>query len=143
MAAFPRNEHKRGFMWLENLKELKKSRGISCAQISIIANIPEKTVSRIFSGETPAPRIDNICDIIKALDGSLDEIFEIFKNSKAVIGYDDVSALQNELLRTKSELNSALDLIEDLRKDIRHREEIIELYKLLVSRNTENAKTKE
>lgn len=119
-------------MWLENLKALKKTRGLSCAQIAVKANMPERTVSRIFSGDTPAPKIDNICDIICALDGSLDEIFDMFKGTKAVIGDKDMASLETELMQAKSELSTANTTIEQLQKELAHKIEIIDLYKRLL-----------
>lgn len=119
-------------MWLENLKTLKKARGLSCAQIAVKANMPERTVSRIFSGDTPAPKIDNICDIIFALDGSLDEIFDMFKGTKAVIGDKDMASLEADLMQAKSELSTANTTIEQLQKELAHKIELIDLYKRLL-----------
>lgn len=122
-------------MWLENLKALKKSRGLSCAQIATKANMPERTVARIFSGDTPAPKIDNICDIICALDGSLDEIFDMFKGSRAVIGGIGYENLSNELESAKAELLNARLAIEHLKKDLESKDEIISLYKQLLQQS--------
>lgn len=121
-------------MWLENLKALKKASGLSCAQIAVKANMPERTVSRIFSGDTPAPKIDNICDIIFALDGSLDEIFDMFKGTKAVIGDKDMASLETELMQAKSELSTANTTIEQLQKELAHKNEVIDLYKRLLDK---------
>ena len=122
-------------LWLDNLKILKKEKGLSCKQIAEKANMPERTVSRIFSGETPAPKIDNLCDIIIALDGSLDEVFEMFKGSKAVVGQADTVILQDELATTKNEviaLRSALAeanaKIDFLQRELQHKDEIIALH---------------
>ena len=39
-------------MWLDNLKELKKSKGMTSKQIADATKIPEGTIKRIFAGGT-------------------------------------------------------------------------------------------
>ena len=63
-------------MWLDKLKELKKTSGMSAKQIADKTNMSERTVSRIFSGDTYAPGIDKLRDIVYAMGGSLDDIFD-------------------------------------------------------------------
>ena len=62
-------------MWLENLKELKKKSGMSSKQIAEKTNLPERTVSRIFAGETDHPYADTLDIIVKALGYDLGYIF--------------------------------------------------------------------
>ena len=62
-------------MWLENLKELKKKTGMSSKQIAEKTRLPERTVSRIFSGETDHPYADTLDLIVKALGYDLGDIF--------------------------------------------------------------------
>ena len=61
-------------MWLDNLKELKKSKGMTSKQLADITGIPESTIKRIFSGDTEDPYVFTIHRIVKALGGSLDNI---------------------------------------------------------------------
>ena len=91
-------------MWLENLKELKSASGLKSKQIAEITNLPERTVKRIFSGETDNPYMDTIHRIVTALGGSLDHIFA---DTKAVIGTEDLSSLQAEVNRLNAELAMA------------------------------------
>ena len=70
-------------MWLENLKELKKEKGLSVKQIAELTRLPERTVARIFSGDTPNPYIDTIHRIVTMLGGSLDDILA---DSNVVVG---------------------------------------------------------
>ena len=88
-------------MWLDNLKELKKRKGMSSKQIAELTNLPERTISRIFSGETDAPRIDTLRRIVTILDGSLDDIFA---ESGSVVADADHTALQKEVDRLTGEL---------------------------------------
>ena len=61
-------------MWLENLKDLKKRTGMSSKQIAERTNLPERTVNRIFSGDTDSPYVDTLHRIVTVLGGSLDDI---------------------------------------------------------------------
>lgn len=133
-------------MWLDNLKELKNRSGKSTKYIAEKTNMPEKTIIRIFSGDTKDPRIDTISRIVFVLDGSLDEIFA---ESGAVIGDHGLSALQAENAALSAELavvsselvvaknsNIALQAEKDLlqlklahkEEIIAHKEQIIALY---------------
>ena len=51
-------------MWLDNLKELKKSKGMTLTQIADATKIPESTIKRIFSGETTDPYVTTIHRIV-------------------------------------------------------------------------------
>ena len=133
-------------MWLENLKELKARTGMSSKQIAEKENLCEKSVGRVFSGEAKNPGVDLVRRIIHALGGSW---HEIFAESGAVIGSQDLATLQAEVNRLIEEndlltqnLNIAtLDLAvqkdkvtaleaesELLKMQLKHKEEIIALH---------------
>lgn len=133
-------------MWLENLTELKKKTGMSSKQIADKENLSEKSVNRVFSGESKNPGVDLVRRIIHALGGSWNEIFA---ETGAVIGSQDLATLQAEVNRLTEEndlltqnLNIAtLDLVvqkdkvtaleaegELLKMQLKHKEEIIALH---------------
>lgn len=134
-------------MWLDNLKELKKMTGMSTKQIADKTNLPERTVARIFSGDTDNPYVDTLRRIVAILGGSLDDLFA---ESKIVVGSQDLLTLQSEVDRLTAEnglitaenvilkdkvvtLNAEIDL---LRMKLEHKEEIINLhnyYKSVIS----------
>ena len=87
-------------MWLDNLKELKKAKGMSIKQISEATNLPERTVARIFSGDTDNPYVDTLHRIVAVLDGSLDDVLA---DSKAVVGSKNLATLQEEIDRLTTE----------------------------------------
>ena len=87
-------------MWLENLKALKDKAKKSCREISIGTNMPEKTISRIFSGTTESPTISTLIPIVNFLGGSFDEVFA---DTQAVIGNTTVSDLQENVEAVESE----------------------------------------
>lgn len=88
-------------MWLTKLQELKHQANMSSAQIAKLANLPERTVVRIFSGETPNPYIDTIHRIVVVLNGSLDDILT---DTSAVVGNVGMAALHAENERLKQDI---------------------------------------
>lgn len=80
-------------MWLDKLKELKKEKGMSVKQIAERTNLPERTVNRVFSGDTDNPYVDTLHRIVSALGGSLDDILT---DSKVVVGGTDLKTLQED-----------------------------------------------
>ena len=132
-------------MWLENLKELKKKAGKKSKDIAEGTGLPERTVVRIFSGETDNPSISTLIPIVNFLGGSLDEIFA---DTKAIVGDKHLAELQESVATITAERDSAIaDNIalktevtaltnEILRIQLAHKDEIIELYKLLYQSKT-------
>ena len=88
-------------MWLDTLKELKKKTGMSSKRIAELTNLPERTISRIFSGDTDAPRVDTLRRIATVLGASLDEIFA---ECGSVVASADQIALQAEVERLTGEV---------------------------------------
>ena len=96
-------------MWLENLKELKKKTGMSTKHIAELTNLPERTVIRIFAGDTDNPYVDTLHRIVTVLGGSLDDILT---DSKAVVAHEslveaketaDVMEAQRDLTAAENE----------------------------------------
>ncbi len=96
--------------WLINLIELKNRTDISLKQIAEKENLSEKSVSNVFLGKSKNPGVDLIRRIIHALGGSWRDIFG---ESDAVIGSQDLATLQAEVDRLTEEntlLTSRLDI---------------------------------
>ena len=96
--------------WLINLIELKNRVGKSSKQIAEEENLAEKSVCNVFLGKVKNPGVDLIRRIIHALGGHWSEIFG---ESGAVIGGQDLATLQVEVDRLTEEvtiLTSALNL---------------------------------
>ena len=96
--------------WLINLIELKNKVGKSSKQIAEEENLAEKSVCNVFLGKVKNPGVDLIRRIIHALGGHWSEIFG---ESGAVIGGQDLATLQAEVDRLTEEvtiLTSALNL---------------------------------
>ena len=126
-------------MWLDNLKELKVKTGMSSKQIAEKTNLPERTVARIFSGDTDNPYVDTLRRIVAVLGGSLDDLFA---ESKIVVANTDLIALQAEFDKLSNEfalLQAENVVMKDkvvtleaendrLRLTLAHKEEIISLH---------------
>ena len=133
-------------MWLENLRELKEKTGMTSKQIADHQNVSEKSVKRVFSGEAKNPGVDLVRKIIDAMGGSW---HDIFAESGAVIGNQDLATLQAEANKLTEEnailaqnLNIAnIDLsvqkdkvaaleteVELLKMKLMHKEEIIAIH---------------
>lgn len=140
-------------MWLDNLKELKKAKGLSQKQIADLTNLPERTVARIFSGDTDNPYVDTLHRIVSVLDGSLDDVLA---DSKAVVGSKNLAALQAEVDRLTTEvdritaevglLTAENAMLKDkvgvfttenelLRMKLEHKEEIISLHNYYIGKS--------
>lgn len=102
-------------MWLENLKELRQSTGMSYKHIAEMTNLPERTVARIFSGDTDNPYVDTLHRIVSVLGGSLDSILA---DSKAVVGDANLSTLQDDNEKLIGEVAQLNEMIDNLTNDV-------------------------
>ena len=127
-------------MWLDNLKELRKAKGNpTIKKLAEETNLPERTVCRIFSGDTHSPYVDTLHRIVTALGGSLDDILA---DTKVVVGTENMATLQenadvakaeldlisaeNAILKDKvATLTAEIDL---LQMTLKHKDEIISLH---------------
>lgn len=142
-------------MWLDTLKERRKELGYTVKYIAQEAKLPERTISRIFSGETASPYMDTVIRIANILDIPLDEVFG---DSKTVVGgknyaklHEEVDNLTAEVERLNSELamiSAESAILKDkvvvltaendvLRLKLEHKEEIISLHNYYMKRPIE------
>lgn len=133
-------------MWLDNLKELKKRTGMSTKQIAEKTNLPERTVNRIFSGDTDNPYVDTLHRIVTILGGSLDDILadtkvvvateslvevkenlaEVQESANVIEAERDLIAIENAMLKEKVlALTNENDM---LKMQLLHKDEIIALH---------------
>lgn len=134
-------------MWLDNLKELKKKTGLTVKQLAERTSLPERTINRIFSGETDHPYADTLDIIVKALGYDLGDIFadtgvivattelvEIKENANVVEAQRDLTIAENEMLKAKvAALTTEIEL---LKKELHHKDELLALhnyYKSVIS----------
>lgn len=126
-------------MWLDNLKELRKQTKMSYHQIAEKTNLPERTVSRIFSGDTDNPYVETLHRIVDALGYTLNDIFadtavvvatedvvELKDNVDVITAQNDLMAVENDMLKTK--VTALTTEIELLKKELAHKEELLALH---------------
>ena len=56
------------------LREMKEICGYSNKKIAELSGVSLPTVNRIMSGQTDVPNFQTVCDLVIAMDGSLDEL---------------------------------------------------------------------
>ena len=126
-------------MWLDRLKELKKEKRMSSKDIAAKTGLPERTVARVFSGETDNPYMTTLIPIVNTLGGSLDDIFA---DTKAVVGNESLAVLQENVEEVEAEKDRILTenvVLKDevkaltaenqlLRMQLAHKEELLALH---------------
>jgi transcriptional regulator with XRE-family HTH domain len=125
-------------MWLDNLKELKKSSGMSLEQIAEVSKVPESTVKRIFLGKNE-PMASTLFRIVNAMGGSLDDVLA---DTSAVISPQTIVEVKEEAEVVEAEKNLVIAELEMLRaktaaqdteiallkERIQHKEELLAVY---------------
>lgn len=89
----------------DSLKALQTKAGISCSDWSKLSTVPEATIRKILSGETPDPRFDTILKLVTSVGGSVDDIVGVKKESEietnAVIVLKEAYESRIEALRER------------------------------------------
>ena len=126
-------------MWLDNLKELKKAKGMTAKQIADATKIPESTIKRIFAGDTVDPYVSTIHRIVTVLGGSLDHILadtnavlstesiiELKETAEVAEAERDLVLAELEMLRAKTTAQEAEILL--LKERLHHKDELLAVY---------------
>ena len=126
-------------MWLDNLKELKKNKGMTAKQIADVTKIPESTIKRIFSGDTIDPYVSTIHRIVTVLGGSLDHILadtnavlsteslvEVKETVELAEAERDLLLAELEILKAKTATQEAE--IQLLKERLQHKDELLAVY---------------
>lgn len=92
-------------MWLDRLQELKEETKMKTKEIAEKSNLPERTITRVFSGETDSPYADTLHRIVKAMGGSLDDVLA---DTKTVLGANNLATLQEKVETLQTDLGSVI-----------------------------------
>ena len=136
-------------MWLDNLRELKKAKGVTAKQIADATRIPESTIKRIFAGDTTDPYVSTIHRIVIYLGGSLDHILA---DTNAVLSTEsivevketvEVAEAEKDLLKKELEMLRAKTDAQDkeialLKERLQHKEELLALHNYYNKIHTNN-----
>ena len=116
-------------------------------QIAEKTKLPERTVTRILTGETDHPRVDTLHLIVTALGGSLNDIFadtnvvvatetlievketleEVKETANIMESERDITKIENE--RLKVEIANLTTELQLLKQELQHKDELLELHK--------------
>ena len=120
---------------LANLKALKEKKDIRSKQIAAIADISDRSVSRVFSGETDDPGIYIFSKILYALGGTWADVAgesggknlaELLANEEKLTA--ELEHLQKEnaaLQQTNNSMELELNL---LRQEVKHKDELLAVH---------------
>lgn len=125
-------------MWLDKLRELRKTSGITNKFIAEKMHKSERTIGRYFTGEADI-RIDDLRDLVSIMGGCLDDILN---ESDFKLPTPEIEALRREIATLSSlenELRAEVAMLKDkvctleaendrLRLTLAHKEEIISLH---------------
>lgn len=140
-------------MFHEILKKRTKELGYTIKYVSQESRVPERTVTRIYSGETPSPNVDTLYAIAVVLGLTLEEILT---GNNSVLGGKDYKIIleeYTELTYNVEKLKSEITLVlaensvlkdkiavltaenELLKVKLEHKEEIISLHNYYINLN--------
>lgn len=99
-------------MLYKKLQNLKNSSGMTIQEISDKSKVSLPTVKRIFSGQTPDPGYSSVIAIIKALNGSIDDIQEVMQeNSRSAEVTKKMCSVYEQNIHEKNQLIKCLLII--------------------------------
>ena len=100
----------------DNLNTLKAKAGITCSEWSRLSTVPEVTIRKILSGETPDPRFDTVFKLVSSVGGSMDDIFG---------GKKETEIENNAVMVLKEAYESRIDALRERVEDVkRYAEEL-------------------
>ena len=89
-------------MLLEGLKELKEQKKMTNQELADLSGVPLGTINRIMAGQTDNPSFQTVCDITRALGGSLDKIAGLNPEGEREKPVStEITALYREVLKSK------------------------------------------
>lgn len=95
----------------DSLNALKIKANISCADWSNLSGVPEGTIRKILSGETPDPRFDTILKLVTSVGGSVDDVVGVKKESE--IGTNALIVLKEAY---ESRIEALRERVDDVKK---------------------------
>jgi transcriptional regulator with XRE-family HTH domain len=98
-------------MWNERILEAKKAQGLSPKMMSerTQGHLPERTIIRILSGETPNPRIDTIIELGTAVGLTPQELFA---DTNVLVASETLVEVKETLAETEENLAEVIETAE-------------------------------
>lgn len=99
-------------MLYKKLQELKDKSGMSYQDISDKSGVPLPTVKQIILGQTSEPGYSNVIAIVKALNGSIDDLQEVMQeNSRSAAVTQKMCSVYEKNIHEKNQLIKFLLII--------------------------------
>lgn len=102
-------------MWRDRVLAAQKEKGMSNKAIAEYAQMTEKSVTRILSGKTQSPYVDNVITLGAAVGLTPRELFS---ETGLVVGDQDLAILQAEVERLTNELAELNENTEELKRKV-------------------------
>lgn len=125
-------------MLLNNLQKLKEVSKMTYEQIAKRSDTPLSTVKNIFTGKSE-PLASTLYRIVKALDGSLDDVLadtnivlspktliDVQENAELIEAQRDLVLAELDMLRAKTAAQETEILL--LKEKLQHKEELLAVY---------------
>ena len=94
----------------DRLNALKIKADVTCAEWSKLSTVPEATIRKILSGETPDPRFDTIVKLVSSVGGSMDDVVGVKKEAEIE---------NNAVLTLKDAYESRIDALRERVEDVK------------------------
>lgn len=112
---------------IDRLRAMKEKSDMTYQEIAIRSQVPESTVTRIFSGKTMNPTITTVSAIVTAMGGDLSDLFD----KKVLVDLDpksdEVIQVQEPYTQVKNpNANPESYKIESI--SMEHHREVVEMY---------------
>lgn len=108
----------------DRLNALKIKADITCAEWSKMSSVPEATIRKILSGETPDPRFDTIVKLVSSVGGSMDDVIGAKKETEIE---------NNAVLTLKDAYESRIDALRERVEDVKKYAESLHRDKKMLS----------
>lgn len=96
----------------DRLKTLQIKAGITYAEWSKLSGVPEPTIRKVLSGESPDPRFDTILKLVTSIGGSMDDI---------VAPQKEAEIENNAVIVLKDAYESRIDALRERVADLKER----------------------
>ena len=108
----------------DRLNALKIKADVTCAEWSKMSSVPETTIRKILSGETPDPRFDTIVKLVSSVGGSMDDVIGAKKETEIE---------NNAVLTLKDAYESRIDALRERVEDVKKYAEALHRDKKMLS----------
>lgn len=99
-------------MWLDNLRKMKNSSGLTTKEISVKSGLPEPTLEKLFAGVTKDPKLETMRQLVHFFGYTLDDL-EDNSQKKSPSTTEAAPGNENISLEESNQLLVALGLIKE------------------------------